>query len=161
MTDTTFFPNRGQIARLSRCYEDTDDGIIDCSDTGTFERQVVFPAKGKVYACPSAGLFSTPRDFIRYAQMLANGGTWNGRSVLSRKTFDATLAVKQTEPGVSTLYTLGNRIRGKWLGHSGSLKTDFGADPLTGRARLFFVQSGLASRKRFNDYKEAWQMATE
>ena len=93
--------------------------------------------------------------------MLANGGTWNGKSIISRKTFDATLAVKQTEPGVSTLYTLGNRIRGKWLGHSGSLKTDFGADPLTGRSRLFFVQSGLASRKRFNDYKEAWQMATE
>ena len=161
MTDTTFFPDRGQIARLSRCYEDTDDGIVDCSDAGTFERQVVFPAKGKVYACPSAGLFSTPRDFIRYAQMLANGGSWNGKSIISRKTFDVTLAVKQTEPGVSTLYTLGNRIRGKWLGHSGTLKTDFGADPLTGRARLFFVQSGLASRKRFNDYKDAWQMATE
>ena len=122
---------------------------------------MVFPAQGKVYACPSAGLFSTPRDFIRYAQMLAQGGQWNGRTIISRKTFGATLAAKQTAPGISTLYTLGNRIRGKWIGHSGTLKTDFGADPVTERSRLFFVQNGLASGPAFNDLKQAWQDATE
>ena len=161
MKDTTFFPDAGQIARLARCYVDTAGGVADCSASGAFERQVVFPAQGKVYVCPSAGLFSTPRDFIRYAQMLAQGGTWNGRTIISRKTFDATLAAKQTDPGISTLYTLGNRIRGKWIGHSGTLKTDFGADPATERSRLFFVQNGLASGPAFNDFKQAWQDATE
>ena len=160
MKDTTFFPNKGQVARLARCYVDTDDGPVDCSE-GAFERQVLFPTKGKVYACPSAGLFSTPQDFIRYAAMMARHGSLNGTTIVSRKTFDETLAVKQTEKGVPVQYTLGNRLRdGGWLGHSGTLKTDFGANLASGRAKIFFAQNGLASGERFNACKAAWETAT-
>ena len=161
MTDTTFFPDAGQIARLARCYVGSAGGVVDVSETGAFERQVAFPAPGKVYACPSAGLYSTPRDFIRFAQMLANHGTWNGTAIISRKTFDATLAAKQTAPGIDTPYSLGNRLRpGAWIGHSGTLRTDFGADIATGRARLFFVQAGLATDAAFAELKQAWEDAT-
>jgi CubicO group peptidase (beta-lactamase class C family) len=162
MKDTTFFPDEEQISRLARCYADVDEGgLRDFTDSGAFERQNVFPVRKKVYACPSAGLFSTPRDFIRYAQMLANRGVFDGKTIISRRTFDATLAVKQTEPHLAVQYTLGNRIRGKWLGHSGTLKTDFGADVSSGRARLFFVQNALLSGERFARSKEAWETATD
>lgn len=41
-----------------------------------------------VYEGGGAGLFSTVRDYLKFTQMLANGGVYEGRQIIGRKTID-------------------------------------------------------------------------
>jgi CubicO group peptidase (beta-lactamase class C family) len=40
------------------------------------------------YEMGGAGLFSTVPDYIKFSQMLANGGVWKGEQIIGRKTID-------------------------------------------------------------------------
>ncbi|HEX2945947.1 MAG TPA: serine hydrolase domain-containing protein [Clostridia bacterium] len=41
-----------------------------------------------IYECGGAGLYSTVNDYLKFSQMLANGGIYNGTRVIGRKTID-------------------------------------------------------------------------
>lgn len=41
-----------------------------------------------VYEMGGAGLYSTVRDYLKFSQMLANGGSYNGERIIGRKTID-------------------------------------------------------------------------
>jgi CubicO group peptidase (beta-lactamase class C family) len=45
--------------------------------------------KGAVYSAPEFGLYSTASDLANFYQMMLNGGTWNGKRLLSRASIDA------------------------------------------------------------------------
>lgn len=150
MADTTFFPNADQVRRMARF-----------SGADPFARQLEFPAEGKVFACPSAGLYSTASDFVRFTRMLAGRGAFGGVRILSEKTFMETIARKQTPDAIPTAYSLGNRIEGDWVGHSGTLKCDQRANIRTGEAKLFFTAVSVAGGAGFDHAKAAWEMAVE
>lgn len=41
-----------------------------------------------IYECGGAGLYSTVKDYLKFSQMLANGGIYNGTRIIGRKTID-------------------------------------------------------------------------
>lgn len=166
MTDTTFEPNAAQIGRMARPYN-ADGRPIELQFGGKgpmpkYAEQCNLPALEKVYPCPSGGLYSTPRDFARYSQMLAHHGEWKGVRIISRKTFDGVFAVRQTDPHLPDApYTVGNWLRGEWFGHSGALKTDQRVNLRTGHSRLFFVQVVPPGGVGLDRAKDAWSAAVD
>ena len=123
--------------------------------------QLVFPKKGRVYPAASGGLFSTPRDMIRFSQMLAHHGTRKGVCVVSRETFDRYMAVKQTPTAVREPYTVGAWIWGDWLGHEGAMRTDQRANLKTGQSRVFFIQTENRAGPAFFQLKAEWHRACD
>ena len=47
-----------------------------------------WPEPGRGIEAGGAGIFSTAGDFARFAQMLCNGGTLEGKRILGRKTIE-------------------------------------------------------------------------
>ena len=159
MTETTFFPSADQVRRMARCFSGKAP-LVDVTKSDPFARQLDFPA-GEVCACPSAGLFSTAADFVRYTQMLAGRGARGGVRLMSEKTFMETIARKQTPDGVETVYSLGNRIEGDWVGHSGAMKCDQRGNIRTGEAKLIFTAVAVEGGAGFDRTKSAWTTAVE
>jgi CubicO group peptidase (beta-lactamase class C family) len=84
MVDTGFHVRDGQGHRLAGCYQPSRTGGIDVQDdaaTSSFLKPAEFISGG-------GGLVSTAGDYLKFAQMLLNGGTANGHRYISRKTLD-------------------------------------------------------------------------
>lgn len=158
MIETTFFPTEDQVRRMARCFSG-EAPLADVTAADPFARQLEFPVAGKICACPSAGLYSTAHDFVRFTQMLAGRGAREGVRILSEKTFMETIARKQTPESIATAYSLGNRIEGDWIGHSGTLKCDQRANIRTGEAKLFFTAVSVAGGAGAVRAKAAWETA--
>ena len=62
---------------------------------------------GKSYFKGGAGLVSTAADYLRYAQMMANGGELDGRRYLSRKTVEFMLSQHTVGMGGSPIASTG------------------------------------------------------
>jgi CubicO group peptidase (beta-lactamase class C family) len=79
MHDTGFFVPADKQARLAQVYSAAGDGKLSLRPGDVFGdplNQATWPSGG-------AGLISTPRDYIRFAMMLENGGSLEGVQVLS------------------------------------------------------------------------------
>jgi CubicO group peptidase (beta-lactamase class C family) len=84
MVDTGFHVREGQGHRFASCYQPTKDGGIELQDdaaTSGFLKPPSFISGG-------GGLVSTAGDYLKFAQMLLNGGTADGHRYISRKTLD-------------------------------------------------------------------------
>ncbi|GGE00715.1 serine hydrolase [Polymorphobacter glacialis] len=97
MVDTGFHVRDGQAHRLAGCYQPARAGGIELQDdaaTSSFLKPASFISGG-------GGLVSTARDYLKFAQMLLNGGTADGHRYLSRKTID--LMTANHLPGDSSI----------------------------------------------------------
>jgi CubicO group peptidase (beta-lactamase class C family) len=159
MDDTRFEPTADMVARMAKAYT-TKGGPFAPGDDRCC-RQLVFPVGHKVYPAAAAGLFSTPRDMIRFSQMLAHHGERKGVRIVSRKTFDEIWSKKQTPEGIEQPYTVGAWIYGDWFGHEGAMRTDQRANLKTGHSRVFFIQTENKAGKAFFDAKKAWHEACD
>jgi CubicO group peptidase (beta-lactamase class C family) len=100
MVDTAFAVPEGKRDRLAAMYGRPDlvapgqtlkksfvqwqngaNARIDVEQTYPVDRPATFPRGG-------TGLFGTARDYFRFAQMLANGGEFEGVRILGRKTLE-------------------------------------------------------------------------
>lgn len=79
MSDTTFFLRDDQRNRLAALYTHGEDGAL----TRIPDAQDTIP-RSPIEA-GGAGLLSTANDYIRFGQMLANGGEFEGVRLLSRE----------------------------------------------------------------------------
>ena len=68
------------FSKLVKAWEDGLVGRIDVSET--------YPVDQPNFARGGHGLFSTAWDYMRFAQMLLNGGELEGRRILGRKTVE-------------------------------------------------------------------------
>jgi CubicO group peptidase (beta-lactamase class C family) len=140
LRDTGLWVPAGSLARLPASYRHTDSGLVELE-----------PAAGGVYAghppfdVSHAELVSTIRDYTRFARMLADGGRFEGRQIVSEEhlrlmTSDQVPAVAKTPdsffPGFwdSTGWGFGVGIetaggRAGRYGWSGGLGTNFFVDP--------------------------------
>ena len=159
MRDTTFTPNEEQVARLVKAYTTDDGGLRPGADRCT--EQLKFPKARPVHPCAGGGLFSTPRDMVRFSQMLAHHGEWKGRRLISRKTFDAVFAVKQTPDAIDRPYTCGSWLYGDWFGHEGAMRTDQRANLRTGHGCVFFIQTENKAGPAFFELKKDWHAACD
>ena len=84
MVDTGFHVREGQGHRFASCYQPNRAGGSDVQDdaaTSSFLKPAAFISGG-------GGLVSTAGDYMKFAQMLLNGGTADGHRYISRKTLD-------------------------------------------------------------------------
>jgi CubicO group peptidase (beta-lactamase class C family) len=85
MKDTHFYLPPADAGRLVELYtKPAPDKPLAVHPNEAFRR---FPVAGaRTYFSGGAGLVSTIGDYARFAQMLLNGGSFNGRQVIGRKT---------------------------------------------------------------------------
>lgn len=84
MGDTGFFVEDGKLERFAANYARNrrkELVLIDDPETSSYRRQPTFLSGG-------GGLVSTAPDYLRFCQMLANGGELDGRRILGRKTVE-------------------------------------------------------------------------
>lgn len=159
MKDTTFTPNADQVRRLVKPYTAKGGPFRPCRDK--YSQQLKFPKAKKIEPAPGAGLFSTAADMIRFSQMLAHHGSWKGRTIISRRTFDTVFAVSQTGKLSRNPYTCGCWLYGDWFGHGGAMHTDQRANLKTGHSRVFFIQTENAAGAAFSKAKADWMKACD
>ncbi len=117
MKDTGFDVPPDKMNRLAITYKHGADGKF-VADQPIVE---TWPEAGRGIEAGGAGLFSTAGDFARFAQMLCNGGTLDGKRILGRKTIELMTA--------NHLVTLPNNqaaTREKGFGLGVEVTTDLG-----------------------------------
>src|SRR5262249_61051248 len=84
MVDTGFMVPDSKIGRFAANYTRTPDKkltLIDDPERSGYRKMPTFLSGG-------GGLVSTTLDYLRFAQMLANGGHFDGTRILGRKTVE-------------------------------------------------------------------------
>lgn len=84
MKDTGYRYRDGIETRMASNYRKEDDGAMK-KVPGFLDE---FHQPDALYECGGAGLYSTVNDYLRFSQMLANGGSFNGQRIMGRKTID-------------------------------------------------------------------------
>jgi CubicO group peptidase (beta-lactamase class C family) len=137
MTETTFWPDKTQIARLCGAYGPN-------AETNGYARgRVEFltePYNDRIHRFPEAagGLFSTTHDIFRYGLMLANDGELDGKRYLSHAAMDE---LRKEQTGATKVnYSLGYHLRNGMFGHDGAYGTDLSVNPANGMVAIFMVQ---------------------
>jgi len=137
MTETTFWPDKTQIARLCGAYGPN-------AETNGYARgRVEFltePYDDRIHRFPEAagGLFSTTHDIFRYGLMLANDGELDGKRYLSHAAMEE---LRKEQTGATKInYSLGYHLRNGMFGHDGAYGTDLSVNPTNGMVAIFMVQ---------------------
>ncbi len=159
MKHTTFYPNSKQRSHLATPYiKDKQTGILTAAPYAAFGNKGQPPFG-------NGGLFSTGPDYARFCQMLLNGGTLNGKRLLSPAAFQQLTTVHTGELKTGFLQTeeYGNRgMNYGWgigvailkaphpgvaemlspgtFGHGGAWGTQAWIDPVRGLAYILMVQ---------------------
>jgi CubicO group peptidase (beta-lactamase class C family) len=156
MKDITFWPSDAQWPRLATVYARTPDGLTKTEmPNDTMSRNVYFRGSG--------GLYSTAADYIPLGLMLSNGGEWNGKRLLGRKSVEMMSAVHvpDTLPGrpagegygLSVRVVSNHAARGTMLsdgtyGWSGAQGTHFFVDPKEQLVGVLMVQTPIQEVQR-------------
>lgn len=164
MNDTYFYLPKDKLERLVNVNtEDKDQKLIKW-DNKTFEGvSADYPKSNGTYYAGGAGLVSTIKDYAVFLQMMVNGGEYNGKRILSRRTvelmtcnqigdlslgnnkfglgFEITTAAGQAKLGV----TEGSFSWGGFFG------TTYWADPKEKLVCLLFMQQWPLSHGEIQD----------
>ena len=132
MKDTAFYVPGDKVDRFAALYGATPEGgmkLIDPPATSAYLEAPAMPGGG-------GGLVATARDYLRFAQMLSNGGELDGHRVLSPRTVELMMSnhLAPVDFGVRPLHylagdTYANGGLGLGFGLTGSVVTD---PPYTG-----------------------------
>jgi CubicO group peptidase (beta-lactamase class C family) len=137
MTETTFWPSEGQVARLAGAYGPNKE------KNGYTKGGLPFltkPLSDRVHRFPEAGggLFSTTHDIFRYGLMLANDGELEGKRYLSHSAMEE---LRKEQTGTTKInYSLGYHLRNGMFGHDGAYGTDLSVNPTNGMVAIFMIQ---------------------
>jgi CubicO group peptidase (beta-lactamase class C family) len=80
MKDTFFYPPADRRPRLVTLYKKSPNGLVKDPNQDGYSNPNYFSGGG--------GLISTAGDYLQFAQMLLNGGEWNGKRLLSPRTVE-------------------------------------------------------------------------
>ncbi|MFP4017345.1 MAG: serine hydrolase domain-containing protein [Halanaerobiales bacterium] len=84
MNDTGYRFKEDIEKRLAVYYRKNDDGSFSKADAFLDE----YHQRDAIYEAGGAGLYSTVRDYLKFSQMLACGGSFNNERIIGRKTID-------------------------------------------------------------------------
>ncbi len=102
MKDTAFWVEPSKVARLA----ETLDADAQKAPMLKSYRQFAKP-DGRNYLKGGAGLAGTAGDYLKFSQMIANGGEYEGKRYLSKKTVEFMLADHTAGMGGSTIASTG------------------------------------------------------
>lgn len=127
MRDTGFHYDPGSESRATTMYAMGPDGKLAVAPN--FCGQTSWPSGG-------AGLLSTPGDFLRFSQMLLNGGELEGHRLLKRET--AALMFRNKLPqGIPLLPALNLSQGGYGFGYGGAVLVDSAASGMAASPGTF------------------------
>ncbi|BDC49248.1 serine hydrolase [Bryobacterales bacterium F-183] len=153
MKDTTFYPTEAQMPRIVTPAKRGEDGKLT---DGTVSLLYGKPATATDrYPAANGGLYSTGPDYAKFAQMLLHGGTYKGKTYLSKAAFEQLTANQTgsikagfipghvwglgvgvvTEPQGQTAM-----VQAGTFGHGGAYGTQAWIDPKSGKAWILMVQ---------------------
>jgi CubicO group peptidase (beta-lactamase class C family) len=104
MDDTYFYLPKEKQSRLVKLYEEKD-GMAKMR-TESVEGDPNYPCFKGTYFSGGAGLSGTIEDYAKFLQMLLNGGTYNGKRLLGKKTVELILT-NQLSDKITTQWGLG------------------------------------------------------
>ena len=171
MTDTAFWVEPGKVDRFSHMYA-TNEGKLAKVEFGQYLEKPNFLSGG-------GGLVSTAADYMRFAQMLANGGELGGVRILKPETVE----LMHTDHLPASVTDMGPIYRGNRFGLDFSIVTDpnpatdherakgeywwygiggtwFGINPVQDLVVVGMIQSrdfGAAARARFASKRLAYE----
>jgi CubicO group peptidase (beta-lactamase class C family) len=131
MRDTGFHYRPGTEARVAPIYGRGPDGKLQvvqdfCSD----------PSPGSKWLSGGGGLLSTPADYLRFTQMLLNGGELDGRRILRRQTV-ALMLKNELPPAVARIAKEALGQSGYGQGFGGAVLVDSAATGLPGAPGIY------------------------
>lgn len=88
MKDTHFYLPEDKRGRLAVVYSATEDGLELAPDPGGMIGQGAYVDGPRTSFSGGAGYLSTAVDYARFLQMMLNGGEYEGKRILSRKTVE-------------------------------------------------------------------------
>lgn len=88
MSDTHFYLPPNKSNRLAVVYSSTDSGLQRAPDPGGMVGQGAYVKGPRKSFSGGAGYLSTANDYARFLQMMLNGGTLNGKRIISLKTVE-------------------------------------------------------------------------
>ncbi len=138
MKDTTFWPNKEQIARIAKSYKaNKDKSDIEETPVG----QLFYPLDDRSrQPMPAGGLFSTAADVARFGQMVLRSGEFDGKRYLSEAAVK-TMTSRQTPAELKDSYGFGFAVNGRTVGHGGAYSTNLSIDSQLGLVLVFMVQN--------------------
>lgn len=151
MADTTFWPTAAQVERLAVPSAPGADGTNLIVSTLPFTYPL---AEMSGSPSPGGGLFSTASDGYLFCRLIASGGVFEGKRLLSEAAIRAMTTTQTGDllggPDHKSGYGLGwhttNRDRGlPWpegigpVHHGGAHGTNFWIDPQTGQTKVFMI----------------------
>ncbi len=86
MADTYFNLPATKASRLVNMYSEDSTGVLQKLEGDALGVNVGYPLHKKDYFSGGGGLSSTAYDYAVFLQMMLNGGTYNGKRLLSRNT---------------------------------------------------------------------------
>jgi CubicO group peptidase (beta-lactamase class C family) len=124
MVDTGFFVPAAKLSRLVNIHRLNDDGVLEML------KAPGDPSKKPAFLAGGGGLFSTTADYLRFCQMLLNGGELDGKRILSRTTVDYMMR-DHVPQGVMPPNGPNNR-KGHGFGFGGAVLVDPAASEVLG-----------------------------
>jgi len=163
MADTYFNVPATKASRLVNMYNEDSTGSLQIMEGKSLGVNVGYPLRKKTYFSGGAGLSSTAYDYAVFLQMMLNGGTYNGKRLLSRNTvrmmtmnqigdvnmgdnkFGLGFAV-ETEKGSGTLPAQAGTY--SW---GGAFKTSYWVDPKEKMVIVFYRQLSNTTHDNLSD----------
>lgn len=133
MRSTAFHAMPAMNGRITHVYVRGRDKRLHASEPLLAEQ---FTDSGRMFS-GGGGLLSTVADYLRFAQMLLNGGELGGHRVLSRKTV-ALMMQNHLPPRLVPIFADSPEPPGKnGFGYGGSVRVDSGSAEMPGTAGTF------------------------
>ena len=149
MVDTGFYVPAEKIDRFAALYGRSEEGeleLVDAPATGRYAKPPVFVSGG-------GGLVSTVHDYVRFAQMLLNGGQLDGVRLLGRKTVELMMMNHLPEALLPFAVNPGGFSWGYGFGLGGKVMMDPARAGILG-SRGEYSWSGVASPAFWVDPQE-------
>jgi CubicO group peptidase (beta-lactamase class C family)/predicted AlkP superfamily pyrophosphatase or phosphodiesterase len=172
MKDTTFYLRPAQLARLVTPVKREEDGTFTEASISLLQGKS--PTETDRYPAANGGLFSTAPDYARFARMILNQGTLDGRRYLKPESVKQMTTIQTGE--LVTGFTPGNGWGLTWcvvrqpqgitamlapgtFGHGGAYGTQAWIDPVNGVALILMVQRSNFANSDASPVRLAFQQA--
>jgi CubicO group peptidase (beta-lactamase class C family) len=170
LKDTTFYPTPEQVKRLAISYSLKNGKLIP-----TKISRIPGPVGDRShYAAANGGLFSTAGDYYRFAKMLLDGGTLDGRRYLSADSIRELTSIQTGNlkagfiPGSAWGLGFGmvrlptgitEKLSAGTFGHGGMYGTQAWIDPVKRRIYILLIQRADLVNSDASDFRRYFQRA--
>jgi CubicO group peptidase (beta-lactamase class C family) len=172
MKDTTFYLRANQVGRLVTPVKREQDGTLTPTTISLLQGKLATSTDR--YPAANGGLFSTAPDYARFARMILNGGTLDGKRYLKPESIRQMTTIQTGD--LKTGFTPGNGWGLTWCvvrepqgvtamfspgtyGHGGAYGTQAWIDPVKGVAYILMVQRSNFGNSDASPVRLAFQQA--